>query len=75
MLKSKPSKTVERLVRAHVMKLPHRVSKDFKAGMRAAFWLQIRDYAFVPDYKPGTAKFDAFRAGYLHAQSSNKGAP
>ena len=32
MLKSKPSKSVEQLVRAHVMKLPNKVSKDFRAG-------------------------------------------
>ena len=74
MLKSEPSKTVERLVRAHVMKLPHRVSKDFKAGMRTAFWLQIRGYAYVPYFKPGAAKLDAFKSGYLHARSSIKGA-
>lgn len=32
MLQSNPSKTVEKLVRLHCRKLPHKVSKAFKAG-------------------------------------------
>lgn len=74
MLQSKLSKRVERLVRLHLMKLTHKVSKDFRAGMRAAFWIQIRGYAYVPYLKTGTAKLDAFKSGYLHARSSIKGA-
>lgn len=74
MLQSKLSKRVERLVRLHLMKLTHKVSKDFRAGMRAAFWIQIRGYAYVPYFKPWTAKFDAFKSGYLDARSSIKGA-
>lgn len=52
MLQSKLSKRVELLVRSHLMKLAHKVSKPFKSGMRAAFWVHFRDYAYVPDYKP-----------------------
>lgn len=69
-LQSKPSKTVEKLVRLHCRKLPHKVSKAFKAGMRTGFWHQIRDYAFCPDYKPGSAKFDAFKAGAAYARGT-----
>lgn len=62
------AKTVEKLVRLHCRKLPHKVSKAFKAGMRAGFWHRLRDYACCPYYKPGTAKFDAFKAGAAYAQ-------
>ena len=36
--------------------------------MRTGFWHQIRDYAFCPDYKPGSAKFDAFKTGAAYAR-------
>lgn len=73
MLQSNPSKTVEKLVRLHCRKLPHKVSKAFKAGMRMTFWFQVcsnRVYVMCPDYKPGSAKFDAFKAGAAYARGT-----
>ena len=67
-ISTNPAKTVEKLVRLHCRKLPHKVSKAFQAGMRMGFWIQFRDRAYCPYYKPGTAKFDAFKAGADYAQ-------
>jgi len=63
------AKTVNKLVKRYLRLVPRKVSKDFKAGVRAAVWFLYRGYACGKAYKAGTPEFDAFRYGVAFAES------
>lgn len=54
---------------------PSKKSKAYRRGMRTRIWLHMPPYTAMNRYKPGTAKFDAFEAGFIFASNQFRKAP